>query len=173
MPHFDYKGGIFCGMAAFKAHCTFRFWLGSLLKIETKLDKAMGQFGCITTQADLPSDKEIADLIWAAMQLHDAGTKLSTQAKPAVKSDIQVPDYFLAAIKKNKRANEVFVAFSPSKKREYVEWIVEAKTEATRERRLKRAVDWMSEGKVKNWKYIKSLSANRPVEAGEVTGVLG
>ena len=153
MPHFEYKGGIFCGMAAFKAHCTFGFWLGALLKIESKLDKAMGQFGCITSLADLPGDKEIATIIKAAMKLHDAGVKSPTRTKPAEKKALVVPAYFLAAVKKNKKAHATFEAFSPSKKREYVEWITEAKTDATRDKRLAQAVEWMSEDKVRNWKY--------------------
>ena len=154
MPHFEYKGGIFCGMAAFKAHCTFGFWLGALLKIESKLDKAMGQFGCITSLADLPGDKEIATIIKAAMKLHDAGVKSPTRTKPAQKKALVVPDYFLAAMKKNKKAHVTFESFSPSKQREYVEWITEAKTDATRDKRLAQAVEWMSEGKVRNWKYV-------------------
>lgn len=154
MPHFEYKGGIFCGMAAFKAHCTFGFWLGAFLKIESKLDKAMGQFGSITSLADLPSDTELARIIKAAMKLHDAGVKSPTRTKPAEKKELLVPDYFLAAVKKNKKAYATFESFSPSKKREYVEWITEAKTDATRDKRLAQAVEWMSEGKVRNWKYV-------------------
>ena len=83
MPHFEYKGGIFCGMAAFKAHATFGFWLGELLKIESKLDKGMGQFGRITSRADLPGDKEFAGLIKAAVKLHDEGAKAPVRAKTA------------------------------------------------------------------------------------------
>lgn len=154
MPHFEYKGGIFCGMAAFRAHCTFGFWLGALLKIESKLGKAMGQFGCITSLADLPGDKEIATIIKAAIKLHDAGVKSPTRAKPAEKKALVVPDYFLAAVKENKKTYATFESFSPSKKREYVEWITDAKTDATRDKRLAQAVEWMSEGKVRNWKYV-------------------
>lgn len=100
MPHFEYKGGIFCRMAAFKAHCTFGFWLGALLKIESKLDQAMGQFGRITAIADLPSDKQIAAIIKAAMKLHDEGAKLPSRNMPGEKKELVVPAYFLAALKK-------------------------------------------------------------------------
>ena len=154
MPHFEYKGGIFCRMAAFKAHCTFGFWLGALLKIESKLDQAMGQFGRITSLADLPSDKEFARIVKAAMKLHDEGAKSPSRSKPAEKKELVVPDYFLAAVKKNKKALATFAGFSPSKQKEYVEWITEAKTEATRDKRLLQAVEWMAEGKVRNWKYL-------------------
>lgn len=153
-PHFDYRGAIFCGAAAFKEHCAFTFWLGDLLNIDAKAGKAMGQFGRIKSLADLPSDKEFAKLIKSAMKLHDAGAKSPTRAKPAEKKELVVPDYFMAAVKKNKKAMASFEGFSPSKQREYVEWITEAKTDATRDKRLVQAVAWMAEGKVRNWKYI-------------------
>ena len=154
MPHFDYKGCIFCGIAAFKAHCAFGFWLGDLLKIDAKADKAMGDFGRITSLTELPGDKEFARIFKAAMKLHDAGAKLPSRSKPKVKAELVVPDYFAAAVKKNKKAHAVFEAFSPGKKREYVDWITEAKTDATRDKRMAQAVEWISEGKIRNWKYM-------------------
>ena len=154
MPHFDYKGGIFCGIAAFKAHCAFGFWLGDLLKIDAKANKAMGDFGRLTSLTDLPDDKEFARIFKAAMKLHDAGAKLPSRTKPKEKVELLVPDYFAAAVKKNKKAYAVFENFTPSKKREYVEWITEAKTEATRDKRMAQAVEWISEGKIRNWKYV-------------------
>jgi uncharacterized protein YdeI (YjbR/CyaY-like superfamily) len=154
MPHFEYKGGIFCFMAAFKAHCTFGFWLGSMLKIAGGPDKAMGQFGRITSLADLPDNKKFAELIKAAMKLHDEGAKAPSRVKPSVKIELNVPDYFLVAVRKNKKALATFNSFSESKKREYVDWIADAKSEPTRERRLAQAVEWMAEGKVRNWKYL-------------------
>ena len=154
MPHFEYKGGIFCRMAAFKAHCSFGFWLGALLKIESKLEKAMGQFGRITSIADLPGDKQIATIIKAAMKLHDEGAKLPSRNMPGEKKELVVPAYFLAAVKQNQKAFATFASFSTSKKKEYVEWITGAKTGATRDKRLAQAVAWMAEGKVRNWKYL-------------------
>ena len=153
-PHYDYKDGIFCSMAAFKAHCAFGFWLGDLLKIDSKLDKAMGQFGRITSLTDLPGDKEIARIIKAAMKLHDSGVKAPARSKPKETKELVVPDYFIAAVKKNKKALATFEGFSPSKQKEYVDWITEAKTDATRDKRLLQAVEWMAEGKVRNWKYL-------------------
>ncbi|MCY7388205.1 MAG: YdeI/OmpD-associated family protein [Burkholderiales bacterium] len=154
MPFFDYKGAVFSNMAGFKAHCAFGFWLGDLLKIDAKADEAMGQFGRITSLRELPSNKEFARIIKAAMKLHDAGATLPARDKTAEKMELDVPDYFLAAVKKNKKAHATFEAFSPSKKKEYVEWITEAKTDATRDKRLSQAVEWMSEGKIRNWKYL-------------------
>ena len=154
MPFFEYKSRIFSNMAAFKAHCAFGFWNGALLKIDSKLDKAMGQFGRITSLADLPGDKEFARIVKAAMKLHIEGAKSPTRAKPAGKKALVVPDYFLAAVKKNKKAFATFADFNASKKKEYLEWISEAKTEATRDKRLTQAVEWMAECKVRNWKYL-------------------
>ena len=154
MPFFEYKSGIFCNVAAFKQHCAFGFWLGDLLKIDAKADKAMGQFGRIASLADLPGDKEFASILKAAMKLHDAGAKAPSRSKPAEKKELVVPDYFLAALKKNKKALATFEGFGYSNKKEYVEWITEAKTDATRDKRLAQAVEWMAEGKVKNWKYL-------------------
>ena len=154
MPFFEYKSGIFCNVAAFKQHCAFGFWLGDLLKIDAKADKAMGQFGRIASLADLPGDKEFASILKAAMKLHDAGAKAPSRSKPAEKKELVVPDYFLAALKKNKKALATFEGFGYSNKKEYVEWITEAKTDATRDKRLAQAVEWMAEGKVKNWKDL-------------------
>ena len=154
MPFFEYKGGIFCNVAAFKQHCAFGFWLGDLLKIDAKSGKAMGQFGRITSLADLPGDKEFASILKAAMKLHDTGAKAPARSKRAEKKELVVPDYFLAALKKNKKALATFEGFSYSNQKEYVEWITEAKTDATRDKRLAQAVEWMAEGKVRNWKYL-------------------
>ena len=153
MPHFDYHGGIFCNMAAFKQHCAFGFWLGDLLKVDTGLGKAMGDFGRITSLEDLPGDKELAKIIKAAMKLHDAGAKIPAREKTAEKKVLVVPPDFMAAVKKNKKAFATFDAFSYSKKKEYVEWFTEARTEATRDKRLAEAIEWMAEGKSRHWKY--------------------
>lgn len=153
MPFFDYKGGVFANMASFKQHCSFGFWLGDLLKVDSKNEKAMGDFGRITSLDDLLSDKEIARLIKAAMKLHDAGAKLPSREKPKEKKELEIPAAFLVAVKKNKKALATFDAFPPSKKKDYVEWYTEAKTDATRDKRLAQAIEWMAEGKSRNWKY--------------------
>lgn len=153
MPFYEYKGGVFANMAAFKQHCAFGFWLGDLLKVDTGLDKAMGDFGRITSLDELPSDKEIAKVIKAAMKLHDAGAKVPARAKTAEKKELEIPPAFMAAVKKNKKALATFEAFTYSKKKEYVEWYTEAKTDATRDKRLAQAVEWMAEGKSRHWKY--------------------
>lgn len=154
MPFFEYRGGILCNMAAFKQHCAFGFWLGNLLTIDAAGEKAMGQFGRITSLGDLPSDKAFAKFIKQAMGFHDAGTKSPARAKPAAeKKVLDVPPAFTAALKKNKKAAATFEAFPYSKKKDYVTWVTEAKTEVTREKRLAQAIEWMAEGKARHWKY--------------------
>ncbi len=156
MPAFMYKG-ILCGMAAFKGHCTFGFWKETLLKKKygplAKVDaKAMGQFGRITGVADLPSERTLLRFVKDAAALNDAGVKVA--ARPKTKKPLAIPTDFMAALRKNKKALATFEGFSPSHKREYVEWVTEAKGEDTRARRLATAVAWMADGKVRNWKYV-------------------
>jgi uncharacterized protein YdeI (YjbR/CyaY-like superfamily) len=151
VPAFDYKG-MMCGMAAFKQHCTLGFWKGSLIFPDKRDMDGMGQFGRLTRVSDLPSKKELTGYIKKAMKLNDEGIKVDREKKPK-KPDIAVPSDLRAALKKNKKASDAFEAFSPSHRREYLEWITEAKTEATRERRLNTALEWMAEGKSRNWKY--------------------
>jgi uncharacterized protein YdeI (YjbR/CyaY-like superfamily) len=160
MPYFDYKGSMMCSMASFKQHCAIGFWKASLMKsgdtlvAKARTEEAMGHLGKITSLKDLPKDSVMVKYIKEAMALNDQGIKLP-QAKATAKKDVEVPAYFLAALKKNKSALKTFEAFSSSNKREYVLWVTEAKTEATRKSRLETAVEWMSEGKIRNWKYIK------------------
>ncbi|MBB3118310.1 YdeI/OmpD-associated family protein [Pseudoduganella violacea] len=155
MPHFMYKG-MLCNMAAFKQHCSFGFWKAEMLlsQADTKTEEAMGQFGRIASLKDLPPKKTLAGYIKKAMQLNEDGAKAPAKAKTA-KPELQVQDYFLAALEAQPAALTHFDAFSTSKKRDYVEWLDEAKTEATRLRRLEQAVEWIAEGKSRNWKYEK------------------
>ena len=160
MPHFDYKGEMMCGMAAFKQHASFGFWKAVLMKdpvlIESaKTEVAMGHLGKITSLKDLPSDKKLAAWIKEAMALNDKGIKLPAKAKAADKKELVVPDYFIKALAKNKKAQKVWDAFAYSHKKEYLQWITEAKTEPTRESRIATALQWVSEGKGRNWKYEK------------------
>ncbi len=159
-PHYDYKGSMMCSMASFKQHCAINFWKAPLMKGGDKLvamaktEEAMGHLGKITSLKDLPKDTALSKYIKEAMRLNDEGIKLSPKTKPAAK-ELEVPDYFLKAVSKNKKALKTFNDFSNSNKKEYVLWVTDAKTEETRQSRLKTAVEWMAEGKIKNWKYLK------------------
>ena len=156
-PHFMYQG-MMAGMAAFKEHCAFGFWKGSLVlgPPSVSADKAAGQFGRITKIADLPPKKVIAGYVKEAMRLNEEGVKAPGRMKSATGTpkEIVVPDALAAALKKNRKARETFDAFSPSHKREYAEWIADAKGEDTRKRRVETAVEWLAEGKPRNWKYM-------------------
>ena len=156
---FDYKGPM-CSMASFKQHCAFGFWKASLMKDKTltknaESESAMGHYGKITSLKDLPSDKKIIAHIKEAMMLNEKGIKLPPRKVTTAKKEIVAPVYFLKQLKKNKKAFATFESFSPSHKREYVEWITEAKTDETKKRRIETAIEWMSEGKSRNWKYVK------------------
>lgn len=159
-PSFTYKG-ILCGMAAFKAHCTFGFWKAAVLAERLgdpslNDESAAGQFGRITAVSDLPDEKTLVRYVREAAALNDQGVKAAApQPKPERRRELETPEDLTAALKRNKKALATFEGFSPSHKREYVEWLTEAKTEATRKRRLEQAVEWMAEGKSRNWKYIR------------------
>jgi hypothetical protein len=158
-PHFSYKG-MFCGVAAFKQHCTFGFWKHGLLRehgLPNKDEEAMGQFGCIKTLKDLPSEATLVRLIKFAKKLNDDDVKAPKRAVTPVKDRVvKVPPVFMKAIKANKKAAATFDGFPYSKKKDYVEWVTEAKTDETRDKRIATSVEWLADGKGRNWKYEKS-----------------
>jgi hypothetical protein len=153
-PHFDYKG-MFCGIAAFKEHVAFGFWKSALLRehLPGAGMSAAGQFGKITTLEDLPSDKELSRILKIARKLNDDEVKAPPMRK-GPRPALTAPPDLVAAIAKNKKAKATFDGFPPGQKREYIAWVLESKQAATRERRIKTAVEWMAEGKVRNWKYL-------------------
>ena len=161
MPFFDYKGP-FCNFASFKEHATFGFWKYKLIKdpngylqnISSKGGDAMGNLGRITSLKDLPPDKVIIDFIKQAKKINDEGIKLTLKPKKP-KGELVIPDYFINSLKKNKKAFDTFNNFSYSHKKEYVEWISDAKTDETRNKRIETAIEWMSVGKSRNWEYMK------------------
>lgn len=156
MPSFEYKGMV-CGMAAFKEHCTFTFHKANLMKDEYQIlnqvgKTGMGQLCKITSLKDLPNNKILIAYIQEAIKLNEAGIK---QTKTAKSTSIEVPDYFVNVLKKNKEALKTFESFSNSHKREYIQWITEAKKEETRISRMEKAIKMLSEGKSRNHKYEK------------------
>lgn len=152
-PHFEYKG-MLGGMAAFKHHCAFGFWKGSLVMGDSsKSSEAMGSFGRITRVSDLPPKATLAGYVKKAMRLNEENVPRPKTKLP--KREIPVPDDLALALKKNGKARTTFDALSPSQRREYVEWIVDAKRDETRRRRMAQAIEWLSEGKARNWKYEK------------------
>ncbi len=150
MPTFMYHG-ILCSMAAFKQHATFGFWSNEVVVGAAADGSAMGQFGRISHCRDLPTKKVLIGYVRAAMKLNAAGVK-PARAPPRPAAD--VPDDLAVALKKQRKAAQVFAAFTDSQRREYIEWIVAAKRAETRQRRLDQAIDWIAEGKQRNWKYM-------------------
>jgi len=157
VPHFTYNG-MLCSMAAFKQHCSFGFWRGELVVGKAhgaRKEEAMGQFGRITSLADLPKDGVLLGHIRKAVRLNAAGVKPAPRPRPKSRKPLVVPGYFTAALKKSPRALATFQAFSYSHKKEYVEWITGARGEDTRQRRITAAIQWMTQGKPRHWKYQK------------------
>ncbi|GAB2501553.1 hypothetical protein GCM10027084_14770 [Pseudoxanthomonas sangjuensis] len=153
MPFFVYAGAPLCNMAAFKQHVAFGFWKHALVVGAGSEREGMGSYGKMASLGDLPPEKTLLAHFKKAMALNEQGVKSPAARKAAPKPPPQAPADLLAALKKNGAAQATFDAFPPSCKREYVEWITEAKREETRARRLAQAVEWMAEGKRRNWKY--------------------
>ena len=154
-PHFEYKNEILCSFAAFKNHCAFSFWKAALIKDprlmqHAREEKSMGHLGPIHSIQDLPAN--LSDLIREAADLNEKGVKLPRKTNSAPK-EMMIPLEFEEALRENHQAWEVFDKLSYSHRREYISWISEAKTEATRQKRITQAVAWIAEGKKRNWKY--------------------
>jgi uncharacterized protein YdeI (YjbR/CyaY-like superfamily) len=152
--------GIVCNMASFKEHCAFGFWKAALMDdpkglLQVAERAAMGHLGNIRSLKDLPSDKVMIAFIKQAVQLNKDGMKLPAKPTKTKAVALDVPADLQKALNKNKAAKTVFAAFSNTNRKEYIEWIEEAKTDATRQKRLDTAIEWMAEGKIKNWKYVK------------------
>lgn len=159
-PNFQYKESILCSMAAFKQHCTFGFWLGSLMDDPQNIlnpvgETAMGHLGKIRSLSDLPPRSVLIFYIRNAMSLIDQGVKMKKKENRP-ESDTEVPTDLFEALKGDEKARATFEYFSPSNKKEYINWILDAKTEKTRLSRLQTTIEWLREGKVKNWKYLKN-----------------
>ncbi len=161
-PFFEYHGAILCNMSAFKEHCSFGFWgeeMSAVLRGAKVLrEDGMGSLGRITSLKNLPSDNQMLGWLRLAAEFVDSGQYTSPIAArrkvvKAPKPVLETPAEFAAALKRNKKAAAIFAAFSPSCKREYIEWIADAKRAETQNKRIATAVEWIAEGKQRNWKY--------------------
>src|SRR5450432_1502625 len=158
-PNYEVHGSMLCNMAAFKEHCSFGFWKASLLMdpdgiLHLAERNSMGHLDRLTSLRDLPADKIMVAYLREAALLNKNKIKV-LRPKTAPKKELSMPALLAAALKKNKKASAFFESFSPSGKRDYMEWIGEAKTEETQNKRLATAIEWISEGKSRNWKYKK------------------
>ena len=157
MPAYTYRGAIICITGAFKAHCSFIFWHAEMRKIAgrdgAKADDAMGIFGRIASLDDLPNDAKMLRYLKTAVQLADSGVPARLSSARKSKPPPPIPSDLKSALKKNAKAAATFEKFSPSHRREYIEWITEAKRDETRQKRLDTTIAWLTEGKARNWKY--------------------
>jgi len=149
-PSFDHHG-IVCGVAAFKAHCVLSFWKAALLGDAALLQRQ------VTSVADLPGRRDFVRLVKQAAKLNEDGVTVPEEPRkrPSDTRTLDVPDVLTNALRRNKKAHATFDAFSYTNKKDYVEWITEAKSDDTRQKRLEQAIAWMAEGKTRNWKYQK------------------
>jgi uncharacterized protein YdeI (YjbR/CyaY-like superfamily) len=152
-PHFDYQGSPMAGMASFKEHAVFGFWKASLLSgaKTSKSAEAMGQFGRMASLADLPADAKILKMVREAAKLNEQGITIK-RPKPGSKPPLPVPADLAKVLAKNKKVKAGFEGLPPGQRREYLEWLLEAKREETRAKRFKTALAQMAEGKSLHWK---------------------
>jgi uncharacterized protein YdeI (YjbR/CyaY-like superfamily) len=152
MPSFTYKEQILAGMAAFKEHATLGFWRSKEVTGTDETESAMGQFGRLTSVDDLPDDATLEAMVRKAAALIDSGTRAPRPLKHP-KPALETPDDLGAALGASPAAQATYNGFPPGQKREYLEWVAEAKRPETRAKRIAQAVEWMAEGKRRNWKY--------------------
>ncbi len=159
IPHFDYKGDMMCILASYKKHCSFSFYKATLMTdpklIESvKAGQKMGYMDKIKTLSELPAKKVLAAYIKEAMTLNEKGIK-KEKTKSEKTKVIETPGYFTAMLKTKPKAKEIFETKSASFRKDYIIWITDAKTEATRQKRMEQALDWISQGKGRFWQYEK------------------
>jgi uncharacterized protein YdeI (YjbR/CyaY-like superfamily) len=159
IPHFDYKGDMMCVMASYKNHCSFTFLKAPLmsdpgLKENARLKPIQRFMGKITSLSDLPPDKTFIALLKEAMDLNKKGIKIQRE-KTEAPAVIEIPGYFAKQLNSNPKAKEIFETKSPSFRKNYLTWITEAKTDATREKRMTKAMGWIAEGKDRFWQFKK------------------
>lgn len=170
MPCFEHHG-LLANMAAFKAHAAFGFWKDKLLRdrqagLPAPAVAAMGSFGRLTSVRDLPARRVLVQLVRAAMRLNEDGVRRVPKAPARKPAAVRPPAWFLARVRANRRALATWQAFAPGHRRDYVEWVTEAKTAATRERRLAITLEWLAAGKRRNWRYeSKPARAAAPARA--------
>lgn len=155
MPFFVYRGSNLCHMAAFKAHCAFGFWRGKeIAGLDSQGEgDAMGNLGRLLSLDDLPPKRRLTGFIKAAMALAEGDTRpVRATSKRAA---LEMPADFAAALAAHPAAWREYEAFAPSAQHDYLEWILEAKRDATRATRIATAIEWVAEGKTRHWKYVR------------------
>lgn len=152
VPAFEH-GGLLAGMAAFKKHCSFGFWKDAPLRELPGLAVILDAVGRTTSLDDLPARGAFTKAVKHALALNADGAAVTKRVPKPKRAPIAMHPEFARALASSKRAKATFAAFPPGAQREYLEWIAEAKQAATRARRIDQAVEWLAEGKRRNWKY--------------------
>jgi uncharacterized protein YdeI (YjbR/CyaY-like superfamily) len=161
-PHFVYNGSSLCYMAAFKHHCAFGFWLAEYMQdpagifIQDDKKSAMGNFGKITSIENLPATQHLVAYLHSAMELIDMGVKIKKPTPSKTSTETKIHEDFANALDSNTAAKEQFYSMTASCQKEYAHWIAEAKRAETRQKRIASALEWIAEGKRRDWKYEKS-----------------
>jgi uncharacterized protein YdeI (YjbR/CyaY-like superfamily) len=152
-PFYLYQDRVLCATMGFKKHCALVFWKSALIKKKNgkKAIEDLKLLRRISLLEELPSERDLVAYFQLAMHFNEPTTKLPPREKRS--APMKVPGELTSALRANPKALKTFNSFTPSKKKDYIYWIIGAKTEETRERRLETAIDWMNAGKSRNWKY--------------------
>jgi uncharacterized protein YdeI (YjbR/CyaY-like superfamily) len=155
VPAFTYKDSMLAAMSAHKEHCRLIFWKGDLIQGPHGEPAGPAALGKPAKLSDLPPRPQLLSYVRQAAKLNAAGVKLTrSRAKKPGKPAASMPADFNAALKKKKTALQNFASFTDAQRRDYIEWVMDAKREATRVKRIDTAVAWIAEGKTRNWKYM-------------------
>jgi uncharacterized protein YdeI (YjbR/CyaY-like superfamily) len=166
-PFFVYRGVILGNIAAFKEHCSMGLWgneiIGAMREAGHSQGEGMGTFGKIRGIEDLPSKKQLVEYVKLAAKAIDEGQRTKAWSRPKVaKGEVEVPEALATALKTSKLKDK-FEAMGQGCRREYCEWIAEAKRDETRNKRISEALEWIAEGKSRNWRYErKTVQAAKP-----------
>jgi uncharacterized protein YdeI (YjbR/CyaY-like superfamily) len=160
-PFYLYQDRVLCATMGFKAHCALVFWKSGLIKkkMGKKAEVELKRLRRISALAELLSERELLAYVKLAMHFNEPGTKLPPRKERP--TPVKAPRDLTVALRANPKALATFNAFTPTRKKDYIYWITGAKTKETRERRLETAVDWMAEGKSRNWKYEERVKKKR------------
>lgn len=158
-PHYSYKGDHLCMIAGFKNHYSFSLYKAEFMKDKeiaesVKAGKKFGYMDKLKSVSELPSKEVLVSFLKEAMTINENGIKKEKPIsdKPKV---IETPDYLTEALNANKQAKEVWESKSDSYRKDYLVWIIDAKTDATRQKRIEQSLEWIAEGKGRFWQYAK------------------
>lgn len=158
-PHYSYKGDHLCMLGSFKNHCSFSIYKAEFLKDEkiaasVKAGKKFGYMDKVKSVSELPSTETLISLIKEAMSINEQGIKKVIPVSDKPKT-LETPDYLLDALAANEKAKAVWESKSDAFRKDYLVWIIDAKTDATRQKRIEQSLEWLADGKGRFWQYEK------------------